>query len=161
MNASPRTKELAQRFNETVVWCSVKRLAGEVPYDGLSLSRKLGEEQWSESELRSHCILADPLQSPELKPEIQERSQPVSDWVSTVQGAVAKRCHQLKGIGRKPTSQPEWQSGCLSVYAPEDNLQSLGYFDVDNIPPWDTWVAMNGSYLLAWVPPQMLKFATA
>lgn len=61
--------------------------------------------------------------------------------------------------------------GCMLVYFPENNLAdgaarvcSNGYFDDDNIPPWDTWIAYfeepvreNGwmgdtQYLIAWVP---------
>jgi hypothetical protein len=34
---------------------------------------------------------------------------------------------------------------------------SLGYFDVDNVPPWDTWILMLGKYLLSWVPPRLAR----
>lgn len=160
--------ELVRRFDETVAWCSLKRLTSEARYDGLFLSQKLREEKWSESELQPHLILTDQLRSPALKPTVQEPLQPLSQWVSNVEEVAAKRSQQFKGIGREATSQPKQQRGQLLVYAPEDNLcdgaaqvQSLGFFDVDNVPPWDTWVAMEGKYLLAWVPPQMLKFASA
>jgi len=29
---------------------------------------------------------------------------------------------------------------------------SKGFFDVDNTPPWDTWVAFSHGILLSWVP---------
>jgi hypothetical protein len=78
--------------------------------------------------------------------------------------------------------------GRLVVYFPDDNLYdgaaavlSQGYFDVDNAPPWDTWIAyLPGrqsspagdftpladqgdaegiSFLLAWVPSQFIQLA--
>jgi hypothetical protein len=68
-------------------------------------------------------------------------------------------------------------AGCLLLYYPDANLfdgaaerESQGFFDVDNAPPWDTWVAymqegdptMNESYsscLVSWVPPHLLELA--
>jgi hypothetical protein len=73
--------------------------------------------------------------------------------------------------------------GRLLAYFPDDNLAdgfaqtvSKGFFDVDNIPPYDTWVwivddtrhfkyadGVNGelqaNYLVAWVPPDFFEFA--
>ncbi|WP_244982159.1 hypothetical protein [Corallococcus exercitus] len=63
--------------------------------------------------------------------------------------------------------------GRLLVYFPDDNtcdggaeLATQGYLDVDNMPPWDTWVGMfredpesptqSADYLIAWVPPVFL-----
>lgn len=56
------------------------------------------------------------------------------------------------------------------VYLPETNLAdgaaalvSHGYFDDDNVPPWDTWVvyipadAGEPGKLISWVPPQLFK----
>jgi len=75
--------------------------------------------------------------------------------------------------------------GRLLAYFPEDNLAdgaaqtgSEGFFDVDNIPPYDTWVWMvrnvrafdyrdggkgelEANYLVAWVPPDFIELATA
>ena len=46
--------------------------------------------------------------------------------------------------------------------------ESRGYFDVNNTPPWDTWVAFihypnssEQSYLVAWVPPEFIELAHA
>ncbi|NOK23634.1 hypothetical protein HMI50_42305 [Corallococcus carmarthensis] len=80
--------------------------------------------------------------------------------------------------GRPPRSLPpregeRLQGGRLLVYFPDDNtcdggaeLATRGYFDVDNVPPWDTWVGMfredpesdtqSADYLIAWVPPVFL-----
>ena len=168
MDISPNPSALIQRLNETVAWCSLKRLTHEVPYDGPFLSQKLREEKWSESELQTRLILTGQLRSSELKPAIQEPLQPLSQWISNVNEVAVKRAQQLARIGSEEASQPEQRPGRLIAYAPQDNLcdgaaqvQSLGFFDVDNVPPWDTWVVMHGRYLLAWVPPQMIKFVNS
>lgn len=73
--------------------------------------------------------------------------------------------------------------GRLVAYFPNDNLfdgcaevESKGFFDVDNIPPHDTWVWMvrnsrirqladgrnwehEANYLVAWVPPDFIQLA--
>lgn len=50
------------------------------------------------------------------------------------------------------------------LFAPQDSLsdgaatvQSEGFFDVDNVPAWDTWVYFDGRTLLSWVPPQLIS----
>ena len=71
------------------------------------------------------------------------------------------------------------------AYFPDDNLSdgvaeqvSKGFFDVNNIPPYDTWVWMvrnvrtfeyddgakgetEANYLVAWVPPEFIPLARA
>jgi hypothetical protein len=70
----------------------------------------------------------------------------------------------------------------LLAYFPSDNLacgvaeaESKGFFDVDNIPPYDTWVWMvsdtrlvvregekrevEANYLVAWVPSDFIQLA--
>ena len=74
--------------------------------------------------------------------------------------------------------------GRLLAYFPDDNLacgvaeaESQGFFDVDNIPRYDTWVwmvrnlrafaykdgakgEMEANYLVAWVPPDFIELAS-
>jgi hypothetical protein len=74
--------------------------------------------------------------------------------------------------------------GRLIAYFPDDNLfdgmaeaVSEGFFDVNNIPPYDTWVWMvrnirtfkyadseqgetEANYLVSWVPPDFIPLAT-
>jgi len=65
--------------------------------------------------------------------------------------------------------------GRLLVYWPDMDLadgaaeaESRGFFDVNNCPPWDTWVAFvqypaehEQSYLVAWVPREFIELADA
>ena len=77
------------------------------------------------------------------------------------------------------TADSALHGGRLLAYFPDANLcdgaaevLSQGFFDVDNCPPWETWIALlndgadddgrgYGRYLVAWVPPQLLALATA
>jgi hypothetical protein len=36
-------------------------------------------------------------------------------------------------------------------------VQSEGFFDVDNVPAWDTWIYFDGRTLLSWVPAQLIS----
>jgi hypothetical protein len=66
--------------------------------------------------------------------------------------------------------------GRLIAYCPDSNLacgvceaETKGYFDVDNTPPWDTWVALLDapnvkdweSSLIAWVPSVFVPLVQA
>lgn len=64
-------------------------------------------------------------------------------------------------------------SGRLLVMFCEETLfdgaaevESQGLFDVDNYPPWDTWVAITrhpsrGAILIAWIPNDLVAFAAS
>jgi len=81
---------------------------------------------------------------------------------------------------RYPTPLPvtpmgDLQGGRLLVYFPDLDLcdgaaevESRGFFDVNNAPPWDTWVAFvhypddsERSFLVAWAPPAFVQLANA
>lgn len=69
----------------------------------------------------------------------------------------------------------ELRGGRLLVYFPDQELadgaaevESRGFLDVNNAPPWDAWVAFvqlapdsGDSHLLAWVPPEFLALVEA
>jgi hypothetical protein len=55
-------------------------------------------------------------------------------------------------------------TGKLLLFTPQDSLSdeaatvaSDGFFDVDNVPAWDTWLYFDGHTLLSWVPPQLIS----
>jgi hypothetical protein len=80
---------------------------------------------------------------------------------------------------RYPSPTPTFAAGDLRggrllIYFPDQELadgaaevESRGFFDVNNAPPWDTWVAFihhdkSGlSHLVSWVPPEFLSLADA
>jgi len=56
--------------------------------------------------------------------------------------------------------------GRLLLYNPSENLacgvsevNSNGFFDANNVPPWDIWVDFSGGVLVSWVPPALLDVA--
>ncbi|HVG45588.1 MAG TPA: hypothetical protein VM890_12695, partial [Longimicrobium sp.] len=81
---------------------------------------------------------------------------------------------EVTGRPRSWEDQPRGLAGGrLLVYVPDADLtdgaaelESGGFFDVFNTPPWDTWVAFatdlaapndwNANYLIAYVPPVFL-----
>ena len=106
---------------------------------------------------------ADCLRDPDLQPRRLEE-----DYFAAV-GTVASR--RSSRLGRAfPATDPS--RGRLLVYFPDADLcdgaaevESGGFFDVYNTPPWDTWIAFFQDakqpqdayvrYLIAWVPPQL------
>jgi len=97
-----------------------------------------------------------------------------------------ERSARLSASGKQNLSPAaDLCGGRLLAYFPDDNLccgtaeaESQGFFDVDNIPPYDTWVwmvrnvrtfahadgacgEMDANYLVAWVPPDLIQLANA
>jgi hypothetical protein len=96
-----------------------------------------------------------------------------------------ERSSRLRQSGRRDLSPvTDLCGGRLLAYFPNDNLAdgwaetvSEGFFDVNNIPPYDTWVWMvrnmrtfeyadhergeiEANYLVAWVPPAFIPLAS-
>ncbi len=164
----PNLSEVTIRVYETMAWCSLKPLTAEAPYDGPLLLQKYRDENWPFAQLQSHCILGNQLRSLELKPTAEGALPPLSWREASVQGLAEKRSQKLKQLepGFETSAQKTHVAGRFVAYAPEGILsdgaaeaQSLGFFDVDDVPPWDTCIALVDRYVLAWVPPLLLGFA--
>ncbi len=95
---------------------------------------------------------------------------PALPWPETVRTVAEQRAQQLGRSWRR--SLDPLGGGLLLVYFPTPphsrgaaHTASEGYFDERDAPPWDTWTAYveepARSYMVAWVPPQYLKQATA
>ncbi len=104
------------------------------------------------------------LRSSELLPPVL-----APDPGSSVSDVLQARSFALR-LGRtRPASSLE--GGFLLCYEPDQNLadgaaafSSKGYFDDDNVPPWDTWIAYateqgRHGFLVSWVPPAFKKLA--
>ena len=120
-----------------------------------------------------HVDLSSPassLRTMELRPRLLEQNR-----VSAVEFVVNTR--ELYGAPEitKATIPDGLAGGQLLVYFPDDDLacgaaefETDGFFDVNNVPPWDTWVtyienAYNGEYdteyLVAWIPREFVELA--
>lgn len=115
---------------------------------------------------------ATALRTPELRPRLMEKNRS-----STVNTVVYAR-ELFGGVDiRKATIPTALGGGRLLVYFPNNDLacgaaeqETAGFFDVNNIPPWDTWVdffqdetpnidSFDTEYLIAWVPPELVSLA--
>jgi hypothetical protein len=111
--------------------------------------------------------LAHQLRSPVLDPGCKRLPEIRPKQVSVVESVANRRAEQLRLKQRYPSDiANDLQGGRLLLYSPDENLcdgaaqySSKGFFDVDNIPPWDTWVCFFEQYLVSWVPPQLLELA--
>jgi hypothetical protein len=108
------------------------------------------------------------LRSPVLQPNSelsQVSSENEEERKRIVAGVITKRSQQLRKIGNRPsTALTDLCGGRL--YWPLENLscggaevRSNGFFDVDNIPPWDIWVHYSEKMLVSWVPLQLITVA--
>jgi len=113
----------------------------------------------------------DCLRMPELRPRIFEESR-----FSAVETVAIER-ERYGGIEiRKARVPKDLSGGRLLVYFPDVNLfcgasedETNGFFDVDNVPAWDTWIAYfedgrsndcYANYLISWIPPQFVELVS-
>jgi hypothetical protein len=87
------------------------------------------------------------------------------DWSEAVGEVIAKRS-RLVGQVLLDEHAAYASSGRLLLYWPEENLAcgaaqvgSRGFYDADNVPPWDIWVAWEERVLISWVPPGLIGIA--
>jgi hypothetical protein len=106
----------------------------------------------------------------------QEAPQVLKERQEMVDVVAEKRRALLKTLRLDPPPMTDVLGrGRLLTYNPDENLtdgaaplSSARFFDDENIPPWDTWLAYveenileHKTYLLAWVPPEFLELASA
>jgi hypothetical protein len=105
------------------------------------------------------------LRAPEVGPE------PLAGCRKDVVASVV-RARQVAMRWPKSRSATGLAGGRLLGYAPDETLsdgaaelESQGFFDVHNVPPWDTWIAYvyesdGPNYLVSWVPPVLVDLVT-
>jgi hypothetical protein len=104
------------------------------------------------------------LRSPELQPSLvlsEARTHQAREQI--VQSVISKRSKLIRTLQHAQTT-PHLAQGRLLRYWPEENLAdgaaeyaSVGFFDADNTPPWDTWVAFSRGMLVSWVPGELVE----
>lgn len=79
-----------------------------------------------------------------------------------VEALVTRRTELLQS--HAGSSLANVDGGKLLLFTPQDSLSdgaatvaSNGFFDVDNVPAWDTWLYFDGRTLVSWVPPQLIS----
>ena len=172
----------------------VGRERGWLEYDGLLLTRSqfIFAFRLRLAETIHYCAGRDlPLRTWDLDPKtligrFEAQEWPYScdiDWASMVHQLGITRRRLLESVGKAPMRPAGGLGGGrLVVFDPWVTIglgtartYSGGYFDADDLPPWDTWVMqvpepspaprvdprrVTPHYLVAWVPPAYLNWAT-
>jgi hypothetical protein len=108
------------------------------------------------------------LRSPELKPSFGlDEFGDDALWAKAVAEVVASRSRFTAGTSAEKRDTNDTNvEGRLLLYSPSENLacgaaeaSSNGFFDVNNVPPWDIWVDFSEDTLVSWVPPALLDVA--
>jgi hypothetical protein len=105
------------------------------------------------------------LRSPELKPSLGlDESGDDALWAQAVAEVVARRSRLTAGTSTEKRDMNV--AGRLLLYSPSENLacgaaeaSSNGFFDVNNVPPWDIWIDFSEGTLASWVPPALVDVA--
>jgi hypothetical protein len=124
---------------------------------------------FAKARLETIAPLHNQLRSAFLKSQPFLPGQSVDERALIVRSVVTARGERLRLEGRYPATPIEhFADGKLLLFAPEETLSdgaatyaSKGFFDVDNIPPWDTWVCYFERYVVSWVPPRLVALANA
>jgi hypothetical protein len=109
---------------------------------------------------------ASSLRSDELRPWVLE-----SDRAATVHQVLDSRAQHVRAAAPVRT-RDHLRNGRLLLYYPDASLsdgaaeaETDGFFDVHNVPPWDTWLGLfrDGSsdpsftdYIVSWVPGDLV-----
>jgi hypothetical protein len=124
-----------------------------------------GMELYRQADLSSIAPLGEQLRSPALHPAASIAEIRTNDERAELVREVIQKRSALIHI---PEQSTNLSSGKLLLYCPDENLacgaakySSRGFFDDDNVPPWDTWVSFSRGTLLSWVPPSLVGMVQA
>jgi hypothetical protein len=161
-----RRRALVEQANQ--LWLEARTMTSKSLFH-----RKISEtEQWQAAvalleEVRASLgPLEHKLRSVTLKPTFPlDTIGEEALWVEAVAEVVNTR-HQLIDRISPEQRTTHGDEGRLLLYYPYENLadgaaqqSSNGFFDADNVPPWDTWVSFSEGVLLSWVPPSLIEAA--
>jgi hypothetical protein len=106
------------------------------------------------------------LRSDRLRPKFPSGRCPTdNDWAQSVCEVLATRSQIFRS--ESPVVDLAFaEGGRLLLYFPQENLacgaaqvSSGGFYDADNVPPWDLWVAYADRAVWSWVPPALIEVA--
>jgi hypothetical protein len=136
------------------------------------LHRKITDtEQWQNAMALLKQIrdslgpMAGKLRSPELKPSFGlDEFRDDALWAQAVTEVVRRRSRLTARTSDEKRDMNV--GGRLLLYSPSENLacgaaeaSSNGFFDANNVPPWDIWVDFSEGTLVSWVPAILLDVA--
>lgn len=164
------------------IWSRGYTDAREIP-DAILFTRIAQTVSWC-TKLAENPNMQPTLRTEQLQPNLFHAGY--DDVVHSV--GICREHHVRDDLPKSVSSMPDLCGGGLMVYFPEWNLSdgaaeyvSEGLFDVENLPPWDTWISFfidkcNNKnefkcynkqyynkqdliYLLAYVPSELVELA--
>src|SRR6185437_8527110 len=177
------SEQFQSSLADTVVWCKMKTIgmdadSGDIrqrqalyAQPGQHLKKAQDTKHWQNAmallkQIRDSLGPMDRgLRSPELKPSAgPDELGNDALWAKAVAEVVARRSRLTAGAS--PDKRDTNVGGRLLLYVPSENLacgaaeaSSNGFFDVNNVPPWDIWVQFSDGTLVSWVPPALIDVA--
>jgi hypothetical protein len=130
---------------------------------------KRGVELMRQADPLSIAPLLQQLRGADLKPSHSlGEARPEKERQALVHSVIVRRSDLLQTRAQETLASvvTNLQGGRMLLYVPEENLAdgaaqyaSNGFFDIENTPPWEIWVAYSDATLLSWVPPQLIGLA--
>ena len=166
----PISPEATHAFAETVLWCSRQDLRAESDDPDYLRNRVLLEQRmFINVDFGSLCPLSLQLRSPALQPKVsmEESYEKRDECEASFAELISVRSRLMAADGEIDVDQVLLQRrGRLLIYQPWENVAdgasqvaSLGFFDLNDAPPWDTWIHYADGRLACWVPEQLIKLA--
>jgi hypothetical protein len=92
------------------------------------------------------------------------QAESVADHAAEADQVTKARSQAMRQSRKQPGERSiALRVGRLRLFAPEDNLAdgaaedaSMGFFDMNHVPPWDASILMFDKYLVLWFPPQLV-----
>jgi len=163
--------EATRAFAETVLWCSRQNLTASSDDPDYLRNRELLKRLiFKEVDFAALSPLSSQLRSPALKPEVsmEESYARREECEASFAKVIARRSQLLLGTEDALDSSLvlSKKSGRLLIYEPWENVSdgasqvaSLGFFDPNDAPPWETWIHYGDGRLVCWVPKLLIKLA--
>lgn len=171
-----------RRLAETVAWCSLQPfVANGCSGDDLRYVWKCELAPIFEGDPLA-CKAVSILRTPSLEPpDLYLNLTSLEDRRTAVSALAEVRISLLSKAGKALyDNQSDVKNGRLLQYDPDASdasggalMASAGFFDWDDAPPWDTWVAFFAvgqesrarapwqSFIVSWVPPRLVEIVDA
>ena len=158
-----------QRLTETIAWCTPLATPERVN----PALAKWAEQQRVEQRPKT---LASLLRSPQLDAPSLTNATSFAEQQAIVDQVAHQRAKLLREQGIYPRDMtPDLAGGRLLLHDPYNTDSSGGswgcsgaFFDVDDAPPWDTWITFVreehpgpewNTFVVAWIPATLLAVA--
>jgi hypothetical protein len=120
----------------------------------------------TEADVDSLVMLRGQLRTADFLKEDEQGALSAETFSDAFSLVTSRRREHVKQLHIQVTSPSSKEDGRLLHYWPHENLacgaaeySSNGFFDQNNVPPWDTWMSFDGRTLVSWVPSILIPLA--